>query len=67
VEITTIGDNYMFIVQCCVCKKVKQNDESWQHNSIPEKSRISHGYCPDCAKLAWSKLEEEANAEKKGR
>jgi len=37
----------LMIVQCCVCKKIRQEDNSWK---IPVKGERgeSHAYCPIC-------------------
>jgi len=45
------------VVQCCVCKKTKMPDGSWQVISVIGEE-ISHGYCPPCAEEAMNALEQ---------
>lgn len=45
-----------FLSICCVCKKIRNEDGSWQQleSYISENSstEFSHSYCPECAKKA---------------
>jgi len=45
-----------FLSICCVCKKIRNEDGSWQqlesYISGHSDTKFSHGYCPDCAKKA---------------
>ena len=45
-------------VQCCVCKKVRRG-ATWIRvtESTLSGARVSHGYCPKCAKQAFEELE----------
>jgi hypothetical protein len=45
------------IVQCCVCKKFRQ-DGTWTNpnNLVADGQSISHGYCPECAENAFAQL-----------
>jgi len=45
------------VVQCCVCKKVRQTDGSWTEQSVEGRRDISHGYCPDCFDLHFPEME----------
>ena len=38
-------------VQCCVCKRVRQEDEKWarEGKARVQPNSVSHGYCPRCA------------------
>ena len=44
------------IVQCCVCKQVR-NEKGWvppdRQASVKD---ISHGYCPECAQRAFEAI-----------
>jgi len=46
---------------CCVCQKVKVNGEYVESETS---SRVSHGYCPECVKIEYRKLEEYENGRK---
>ncbi|HNW08988.1 MAG TPA: hypothetical protein PK619_00175 [bacterium] len=36
-------------VQCCVCKRFRQDDGNWIYKKIdPLVERVSHTICPDC-------------------
>jgi len=55
------------IVQCCVCKKVR-DDGKWTRLDdapIPDTNDVSHGYCPECAANAFAQL--AATAPKRSR
>lgn len=56
-----------FLSICCVCKKIRKEDGSWQqmesYISDHSDTRFSHGYCPECAQKAM----EEAGLTKKNR
>jgi hypothetical protein len=47
------------ITQCCACKKVRKGDR-WTSavESLPMDARVSHGYCPECAKKAIQAVED---------
>lgn len=38
-------------VQCCVCKKIKQED-SWKNASLVRPQEVSHTYCPACLRAS---------------
>ena len=41
---------------CCVCKRVKHDDQ-WVTESLPEKpGKLSHGYCPECKEAFLAEL-----------
>jgi hypothetical protein len=46
---------------CCVCKKVRDDQNYWQqvesYISKRTDARFSHGYCPDCYKKVVKELE----------
>ena len=41
---------------CCVCKRVQQEDGSWQSTPLPTGALPTHGYCPACAVHARAEL-----------
>lgn len=45
-----------FLSICCVCKKIRNEDGSWQqlesYISNHSETKFSHGYCPECARKA---------------
>lgn len=46
------------IVQCCVCKKVRDQGE-WiapDKTAAPNVNELSHGYCPVCAAKAFDEI-----------
>lgn len=49
---------------CCVCKKVRDDQNYWQqvesYISKRTDARFSHGYCPDCFKKVMQELEARA-------
>lgn len=49
----------MMIRQCCECRKVCQ-DGRWvtEPARLPKGERVSHGYCPTCAKAALKAVED---------
>lgn len=51
-----IGKRLM-IVQCCVCKKTRDNGK-WAYPDAPimDEHSVSHGYCPECAAQAFAQL-----------
>lgn len=55
------------VVQCCVCKKIRQADGSWRHQAIPagEENYVSHSYCPECFEpiMAEFRSEKKQSAE----
>ncbi len=46
------------ITQCCVCKKVRQDDGSWTSQETEGRMDISHGYCPKCYAQVLKDIEE---------
>jgi len=44
------------IVQCCVCGKVRREDGAWDPADQHPSEKISHGYCPDCAREAFANI-----------
>ncbi len=51
-------------VQCCVCKRVRE-DDAWV---LPEsgenlQTNASHGYCPECAEAAFREIREMLSRE----
>jgi len=52
------------IVRCASCKKIQEESEAGaksKRTSRPRTGRISHGLCPECAKL-WSPLARTTNS-----
>ena len=49
---------------CCVCKKVRDDQNYWQQveSYIAKRTdaKFSHGYCPDCYKKVMQELEARA-------
>lgn len=45
------------VVQCCVCKSIRENG-AWHKPSRIERllRGASHGYCPECASLAYAEI-----------
>jgi hypothetical protein len=44
------------VVQCCVCKKVRDGLE-WKSSSLRVLvEEVSHGYCPECASQAFEAI-----------
>ena len=44
-----------FITVCCVCRKVKADDNTWRaENHNPKMA--SHGYCDECAAEMMEKI-----------
>jgi DNA-binding response OmpR family regulator len=52
---------------CCVCKKVRDDQNYWQqvksYISKRTDARFSHGYCPDCFKNALQEIEAPAGTD----
>lgn len=44
------------LVQCCVCKKIERDGNTWEDAS-EHYHDASHTYCPTCAKAAWADVE----------
>jgi hypothetical protein len=46
------------VVQCCVCKKVRQQSGIWIRTNLSAEAarETSHGYCPRCAETAFSEI-----------
>ena len=70
-DISEIAELYRMISICSVCKKVRDDKESWMLIEAYFKNNwgidFSHGLCPDCAKIErekWDKLKVEIKAEK---
>ena len=56
---------------CAVCKKIKDDNGFWRSvetylTKHPE-ADFTHGYCPECAKKAFSELEERAKSPRRRR
>lgn len=51
-----------FLSICCVCKKIRNKDGTWQqlesYISKHSDTKFSHGYCPECSKKAMDELDE---------
>lgn len=56
----------MFIVQCCVCGKVRY-ETHWTYISKKkiESYTVSHSYCPECANAFRKQISEFHNHENK--
>lgn len=47
------------ITRCCICKKVRQEDGSWQEQSIEGRRDVSDTYCPPCYEKVMVELRQE--------
>ena len=47
------------ITQCCECRKIREG-KRWvgPPTALPKGERVSHGYCPVCAKAALKAVED---------
>ena len=55
---TEPGEEVQMIVQCCVCEKVRKENQ-WFVTAKPvdpHETAVSHGYCPACADKAFGEL-----------
>jgi hypothetical protein len=41
---------------CCVCQKTK-SQSGWVKQRLDCKSKMSHGYCPDCYQLTMQQVQ----------
>jgi len=48
------------ITQCCQCRRVRQ-EGAWiePSESMLNNARVSHGYCPDCALVAFQAVDDD--------
>jgi len=53
-------------VQCCVCKRVRQ-DDAWvlPESGVNFQPDASRGYCPECAEAAFKEIEQMNNNHKR--
>jgi PAS domain-containing protein len=60
-DISEIAELYRMIPICSVCRKVRDDKESWMQVEAYFKNNwgvdFSHGYCPDCFKIEMDKIE----------
>jgi hypothetical protein len=52
-------NNDELIVQCCVCKRVRTEENTWEMYNRPIENKISHGYCPPCFEEAKREINEQ--------
>ena len=66
-DISEIAELRRMIPICSICKKVRDDKESWMRVEAYFKNHwdvdFSHGLCPDCYKIERAKLEREMTAE----
>jgi hypothetical protein len=59
-DISEIAELQRIIPICSICKKVRDDKESWMMVEAYFKNNwdvdFSHGYCPDCCKIEMEKL-----------
>lgn len=53
--------NIEYIVACCVCYKIKDDNNNWIEDNVlytklEEQGYISHGYCPPCLEKAIKEI-----------
>ena len=69
-DISEIAKLQRMIPICSICKKVRDDKESWMQVETYFKNNwdidFSHGYCPNCGKLEMSKMQTD-NKEKQYR
>ena len=53
------------IVQCCVCKKIRQDGGWVEPKKWLDPENVSHGYCPACAAEAFAEIRRWINSEKR--
>ncbi len=46
------------VVQCCVCKKIRENDSWVEATFYFDPEEASHGYCPACSAQALAEIAE---------
>lgn len=44
------------VVQCCVCKRIRNGAEWGSANLRVLAEEVSHGYCPECANKAFEAI-----------
>ena len=55
------------INQCCVCKKIRFDDDTWSASPVGYKDdtmNISHTYCPECFKIAMIEVKAFSKAKR---
>lgn len=54
------GMSSVIVTVCSFCNLVKDNEGGWNRTEISESTRenllLSHGLCPDCARINWPDL-----------
>ncbi len=53
------------IVQCCVCRKIRQDGGWVEPKKWLDPENVSHGYCPACAAEAFAEIRRWVNSEKR--
>lgn len=65
-EMQNSNEEKKFLVMCAACKKARDEDDNWV--TINSKvldyftDRVSHGICPDCIKVLYPWLEDDAGS-----
>tara|TARA_Y100000310_G_C20692681_1_gene823365 strand:- start:79 stop:270 length:192 start_codon:yes stop_codon:yes gene_type:complete len=47
------------VVACCVCKRVRTEENTWERYDLPREAVVSHTYCPPCFEEAKKGLQEQ--------
>jgi hypothetical protein len=67
-DISEIAELQRMIPICCICKKVRDDKESWSRVEAYFKENwdvdFSHSICPECYKIEMDKLEREIKGQK---
>jgi hypothetical protein len=67
-DISEIAELQRMIPICCICKKVRDDKESWFRIETYFKENwdvdFSHGLCPECYKIEMDRLEREIKGQK---
>jgi hypothetical protein len=66
-DISEIAELYRLIPMCSGCGKVRDDTKSWMQVEAYFKNNwdvdFSHGYCPECFKIAMQKMDADEKAE----
>ena len=50
------------VIQCCVCRRVRDGGQ-WTSQSLRVfQEEVSHGYCPECAEKAFADIRKMRSA-----
>jgi hypothetical protein len=48
-----------FVVQCCVCRRVRSRTGQFRRFAVPRHVAVSHTYCPACARKERARIRRE--------